>query len=158
LSSYGPRPARWVARLEEGVNIVLADGSLTDRRPPNGPGDKADPARRILNPRLRVVALARRAVSAAVELLVVLAVFFAGLVCFAMPVVGSVRRLGALPADELIAIRSIPGTSCLGCGRPAARRRHGQHRAVRASRGRYRRNGPGILHGKAEDYSDESSE
>lgn len=121
-------------------------------------GGQADPARHILNPRLGVVALARRAVSAAVGLLVVLAVFLAGLVRLAMPVVGLVRLLGALPARELIASRFISGTSCLECGRPAARRCHGQHRAVRASRGCYRLNGLGILYGKAEDYSDQSSE
>src|SRR5215217_4303640 len=65
---------------------------------------------------------------------------------FAIPLVGSVQRLGALLAGGLVAIGSIPGTSRPGCWRVATRRAHGQHRSTCPSRRRHRRTGLGFLY------------
>jgi hypothetical protein len=76
------------------------------------------------------------------------------LVRFPRSLVGSVRRLGALPAGGFTVIRLIPGTSRLGCGGLAARRRRGQRRGARTFRCRDPRAGLGILYGEAEDNPD----
>ena len=77
---------------------------------------------------------------------------------FAIPLVGSVWRLGALLAGGLVAIGSIPGTSRPGCWGVATRRAHGQYRSTCPSRRRHRRAGLGFLYHQAEGRSDEGPE
>jgi hypothetical protein len=77
------------------------------------------------------------------------------LVPFAIPLVGSVWRLGALLAGGIVAIGSIPGTGRPGCWGVATRRAHGQHRSTCPPRRRHRRAGSGVLHDQPEGDTDE---
>jgi hypothetical protein len=77
---------------------------------------------------------------------------------FAIPLVGSVWRLGALLAGGLVAIGSIPGISRPGCWGVATRRAYGQHRSTCPSRRRHRRAGLGFLYHQAEGSPDEGPE
>jgi hypothetical protein len=72
----------------------------------------------------------------------------------ALPMVGSVRRPGALPAGGRIAIGLLTGTSRLGCGGLAARWRSGPGRSRRSDR----RAGLGVLYGQAKDDSHQGAE
>jgi hypothetical protein len=80
------------------------------------------------------------------------------LVPFAIPLVGSVWRLGALLARGLVAIGSIPRTGRPGCWGVATRRAYGQHRSTCPSRRRHRRAGLGFLYHQAEGSPDEGPE
>jgi hypothetical protein len=80
------------------------------------------------------------------------------LVCSAMPLVGSVWRLGALVAGGLVAISSIPGTNRPGCWRLAARQTRGQRRPTCTPWRCRRRAGLGVLYDQAEGNPDDGPE
>jgi hypothetical protein len=74
------------------------------------------------------------------------------LLSFAIALVGSAWRLGALVAGGIVA---IPSTSRPGCWGVASRRTRGQRRPTPKPRRRYRRAGLGVLHDQAEGGPDE---
>lgn len=83
---------------------------------------------------------------------------FAVLVGVAVPLARSVRRVGALVACGIVAIRPIVGTRRPGCWGLAARRARGQRRPACTPGCRHRRAGLGVLHGQAEGNPDEGPE
>ena len=83
---------------------------------------------------------------------------FAVLVGVAMPLAGSVRRLGALVTCGVVGISRIVGTRPPGCLRLAARRARGPRPPPGRPRRRHPRAGLGVLHGQAEGNPDEGPE